>query len=109
MSRHSFSPKDGPAYFERRASRQARQGRKPPHNFDGKDRMKWWLEEFMPLAQGRVSLCTACGKMGPHYAPPSLGESGFYICQSTGPINDETVADYEIVTGKKYPGLQGAP
>ena len=26
------------------------------------------------------NVCTNCGKPGSHYAPPSLGEPGFYIC-----------------------------
>ena len=25
--------------------------------------------------------CANCGETGPHYVPPSLGESGFYICK----------------------------
>jgi hypothetical protein len=26
-------------------------------------------------------ICRNCGKLGPHFAPPSLGEDGFYICK----------------------------
>lgn len=26
------------------------------------------------------SLCPNCGKPGPHFAPPSMGEEGFYVC-----------------------------
>jgi ribosomal protein L32 len=30
----------------------------------------------------RMSMpCPNCGLQGPHFAPPSLGEPGFYICQ----------------------------
>jgi len=46
--------------------------------------------------------CPACGKPGPHFAPPSCGEAGFFICQSTGDINECTVADYEMHTGRKF-------
>jgi hypothetical protein len=28
------------------------------------------------------AICGNCGKAGPHFAPPSLGEDGFYICES---------------------------
>lgn len=26
------------------------------------------------------AICSNCGKPGPHFVPPSLGEMGFYIC-----------------------------
>ena len=25
-------------------------------------------------------ICPNCGEKGPHFAPPSLGETGFFIC-----------------------------
>lgn len=28
-----------------------------------------------------AALCPNCGKPGPHFVPPSLGEPGFYICE----------------------------
>jgi hypothetical protein len=28
-----------------------------------------------------MSVCPNCGKEGPHYAPPGLGDPGFYICE----------------------------
>ena len=28
-----------------------------------------------------TSLCFNCGEMGSHYAPPSLGEPGFFTCE----------------------------
>jgi len=27
------------------------------------------------------SLCPNCGKPGPHFVPPSLGEVGFFTCE----------------------------
>lgn len=27
--------------------------------------------------------CIQCGKPGPHFAPPSLGEPGFFICEGS--------------------------
>ena len=29
-----------------------------------------------------VSLCPQCGKPGPHFVPPSLGDAGFFSCQT---------------------------
>lgn len=28
-----------------------------------------------------MSKCPNCGEDGPHFAPPSMGEAGFYICE----------------------------
>ena len=25
--------------------------------------------------------CPNCGEVGPHYAPPSFGEKGFFLCE----------------------------
>lgn len=30
--------------------------------------------------------CPACGLFGAHFAPPSLGEEGFFICQEEEPV-----------------------
>lgn len=30
-----------------------------------------------------MSKCIKCGKEGPHYVPPSLGEPGFFVCDPT--------------------------
>jgi len=36
--------------------------------------------------------CPNCGEWGPHFVPPSCGESGFYICKS--------INNFEIVTAQ---------
>ena len=42
------------------------------------------LEIPKEIAQKRFKnrLCMNCGKKGPHFVPPSLGEPGFYMCDS---------------------------
>lgn len=56
----------------RKERRQARQGRRNPHA-----RATW--RDWKPPG----ATCINCGKPGPHFVPPSFGESGFYTCQST--------------------------
>jgi len=34
-------------------------------------------------------VCPNCGKEGPHYVPPSLGEEGFFICDPSKVIQDK--------------------
>lgn len=38
------------------------------------------LKFFMPF--GRK--CSNCGEAGPHFIPPSFGDSGFYSCNRRG-------------------------
>jgi hypothetical protein len=28
-----------------------------------------------------LSICSNCGEPGPHFAPPSFGDPGFYLCE----------------------------
>ena len=28
------------------------------------------------------AVCLNCGELGPHFVPPSLGDKGFFICES---------------------------
>lgn len=35
-----------------------------------------------PLARLRRGECMNCGHEGRHYVPPSMGESGFFACES---------------------------
>lgn len=38
-------------------------------------------EERIMLERGaKEVLCPNCGKKGPHFVPPSLGEQGFFLC-----------------------------
>lgn len=39
--------------------------------------------------------CPKCKKPGAHFAPPSFGESGFYICE--GEVMEEKVSDLDII------------
>lgn len=46
------------------------------------------LREVRRVARGSIAevfplrhLCNHCGEPGPHFAPPSFGEPGFYICE----------------------------
>ena len=39
------------------------------------------------------SLCPNCNKPGPHFAPPSMGEPGFYTCDAATPPEPAKVAN----------------
>ena len=41
-----------------------------------------------------MSNCPKCKKPGAHFAPPSFGESGFYICE--GEVMEETLSDLDL-------------
>jgi hypothetical protein len=47
-------------------------------------------------------ICQNCGKEGPHYVPPSLGEPGFFYCTAAG---DEEAGGEAVVSPQ---GLAGA-
>jgi hypothetical protein len=38
-----------------------------------------------PTPAKAKGICPNCGKPGPHFVPPSLGERGFYICDAPTP------------------------
>lgn len=40
------------------------------------------LGDNRPYDTSKNGICPVCGKPGPHFAPPSLGEPGFFICQA---------------------------
>jgi hypothetical protein len=43
--------------------------------------MKDVRENERKVAAMRQSLCPNCKRPGSHFAPPSFGEKGFYICE----------------------------
>lgn len=40
------------------------------------------------IRKSEKCICPNCGKEGPHYVPPSLGEEGFFVCDPTKIIQD---------------------
>lgn len=58
-------------------TRAARRARKHARN----SRPKRPVIDFKPGAPP----CPNCGRPGPHFAPPSFGEAGFYTCEGLTP------------------------
>jgi hypothetical protein len=48
-----------------------------------------WMTRF------KKGLCPSCGKKGPHYVPPSVGDPGFYLCT-------ERLLDGRVVSIEEY-------
>lgn len=40
------------------------------------------LGEFTPMKIGNRNMCVNCGEEGSHYFPPSLNDSGGFICNT---------------------------
>jgi hypothetical protein len=57
------------------------------------------------LADKPKPICPNCGKSGPHYVAPSLGEEGFFICDNKPPsdfsIEKLLNGDFEPTAGEK--------
>ena len=47
-----------------------------------------WARKNMPV---KSSICPNCGEEGPHFAPPSLREEGFFTCEK----KSTTVVEYK--------------
>jgi len=49
------------------------------------------------------SICPNCNKPGRHFAPPSLGEPGFYICDEKTNVPGEPVGAVAETTAATAP------
>ena len=62
-----------------------------------------------------MSVCPRCGEPGPHYVPPSFGDTGFFSCDpSDGPQPSRTPENYMgfrcVVCDRDItPGILGGP
>ena len=39
-----------------------------------------YVDLLIKKDEKELALCPNCGKKGPHFVPPSLGEEGFFLC-----------------------------
>lgn len=53
-----------------------------------KQRMKNRMTAIAVTVQPTV-ICSNCGLLGPHFAPPSFGEAGFFTCVSMVDLEPE--------------------
>lgn len=49
-----------------------------------KQKFRKRLKHNFPNERGKSSTCTNCGEDGSHFAPPSFGEEGFFMCKTKG-------------------------
>ena len=55
----------------------------------------------LPRVMRPLSRCPNCGEIGQHYAPPSFGDRGFYLCEEVTkhvriPVTVETESGQQI-------------
>ena len=49
----------------------------------GKRQRKSKQRRMRPKSTNYLSTCPCCNKKGPHFIPPSFGDKGFFICESS--------------------------
>lgn len=83
MTRASFTPTGQTAADATRASRAARQAlRRLEHGLGLTKRQEAMTAWLAMCYGGKPTRCINCGELGSHFAPPSFGEAGFFICKA---------------------------
>jgi hypothetical protein len=58
---------------------------KRPHEMTHEEQRAWWKGRIerreQAIRDAKNPTCPNCGRPGSHFAPPSLGEPGFYTCE----------------------------
>lgn len=103
-----------------------------PDQMSDKAAAEWWKEELerkceaardeivskqaptleqreQAIRDAKKPPCPNCGKPGHHWAPPSLGEPGFYVCGHPYADTDVTFEHppCEMLASKPFPGVGG--
>ena len=58
------------------------------------------VEVLAGIRRQMQPLCPNCGEPGAHFAPPSLGEEGFYLCDHPDHNDHETCEDRAVGCSK---------